>query len=141
MTVNEPQDTRGATILVVAEQDSFRDLLKDIFEAYGYSVRPCDGLREAAESLLQEPIALVVMELDRPASGQVDALRSLRRSSRKSKVVAVLGDPSLSALEPLVDAIVWKPFSVEQFVAIAAGLLGDAEGSKKLPIAAISQPR
>jgi DNA-binding NtrC family response regulator len=127
---DEARDGRRPTILVLADQENCRDLLADIFEMYQCRVVPCDSVREVAAAALREPGDLVVMELDRPAHGQADTLRLLRRTQPKLKIVAILGDPSLAFLEPLVDIIVWKPFSVDDLAAIA-GLIDRAESSEK----------
>ena len=140
MPTNVAQDERGATILVAAEQENYRDLLRDILEAYGYRVVSCATLLEAAAAAIRERCDLAVVELDRPASAQMEALQWLRRSRPDSKILAVLGDASLAPLEPLADAIVWKPFSVDHFISIVASFIGTAERSEKVGITPISSP-
>jgi hypothetical protein len=67
------------------------------------------------------------VELDRPGPRQVDGIEALRRSRSGLKILAVLGDSSLACLESLVDAIVWKPFSVDGLATIVSKYIGPPE--------------
>jgi CheY-like chemotaxis protein len=57
----------------------------------------------------------------------VDGIEALRRSRTGLKIIAVLGDSSLACLESMVDAIVWKPFSVNALATIVSEYIGPAE--------------
>jgi DNA-binding response OmpR family regulator len=118
-------------ILVVAEEDNVRDLLQDILEAHGYRTLTSTNLEDAARVASKELVDLVVVELDRPGPRQVDGIEALRRSRTGLKIIAVLGDSSLACLESLVDAIVWKPFSVNALATIVSEYIGPAEPVQK----------
>jgi CheY-like chemotaxis protein len=118
-------------ILVVAEEDNVRDLMQDILEAYGYRTLTSTNLEDAARVASKESVDLVVVELDRPGPRQVDGIEALRRSRTGLKIIAVLGDSSLACLESLVDAIVWKPFSVNALATIVSEYVGPAEPNLK----------
>ena len=139
MPDNQAPTSPEATILVVADHDNSGDLLKDIFESYGYKVLSSPGLHEAAAEVLRVPVDLVVVELDRWVAGQTGALQALRRRS-SSRILAVMADPALASMQQLVDTIVWKPFSVDELIASAAAFLQASETSKKFAFSSANDP-
>jgi CheY-like chemotaxis protein len=114
-------------ILVVAEEDNVRGLLQDILEAYGYRTLVSTNLEDAAKLASKASVDLVAVELDRSGPRQVAGIEALRRSRTGLKIIAVLGDSSQACLESLVDAIVWKPFSVNVLATLVSEFMGPAE--------------
>ena len=129
MSVSAPhhvgEDPKGGqAILVVAEEDSMREMLKDILESFGYRTLAIADLQDAARVASLELIDLIALELDRPGLRQVDGIEALRRSRSSLKILAILGDSSLASLESLADGTIWKPFSVDQMASMVSGFIG-----------------
>ena len=82
-----------ATILVIEDDPSFRDLLELHLHAAGHTVRTAGDPEEGLRSFLEEPPALVLLDLDLPYLSGFEVLEALRsdEASRKVPVIIITG--------------------------------------------------
>lgn len=119
-----------ANILVIDDDDTFRDLLLMALSQQGHEVRGAvngiDGLRQ----FRARPADLVITDIVMPEKEGLDTIRDLRRDFPGTPVIAMSGgvayDPKLylhMAARFGATAILAKPFSLERLQeAVSAAL-------------------
>jgi DNA-binding response OmpR family regulator len=111
-------DPPSYTVLVVDDDPSIRLLCRINLELDGWQVREASGLDEARR---QVPEADVVLLDAHVGSGDgVEFLHELRRDHPAVKVAMLTGDDRLAAVDS--DALITKPFTIEQLTTTVAGL-------------------
>lgn len=80
-------------ILVVDDEPSARELLLDILKAEGYDVQTAGGGELALQSVQAKPPKLILMDINMPGMGGIEAGRHLRESdeSRNIPIIFVSG--------------------------------------------------
>ncbi len=114
-----------ATVLIVEDDPALREALSDTLELAGYPVRAAEGGSAALEILRQEPVGIVVSDVQmRPMDGH----RLLRRIKAGYPNLPVLLMTAYGTIEKAVDAMrdgavdyLIKPFEAEVLVSKVAG--------------------
>jgi two-component system response regulator PilR (NtrC family) len=105
-------------ILIVDDEQSYRQLLTLVFETDGHKVRTAMNGRQALEALAQEPAEVVISDVKMPDMDGIELLRSLRETAPDIGVVLMTAFASVeSAREAFklgADDFIQKPFDVEE---------------------------
>jgi two-component system, chemotaxis family, chemotaxis protein CheY len=111
-----------STILVVDDEADVRFVLRRIFELDGHEVVEAGHGAAALECVLRSPPDLVVTDIMMPVMGGVELIRRLRidPTTRGIPILGVSGDSHLAVT---ADAVVPKPFHVDNVVAAVNALL------------------
>jgi DNA-binding NtrC family response regulator len=107
------------TLLVVDDERSIRDVMKDVAERAGYQVVTCAGGREALEHLRDHHANVAAVDLQMPDVGGLDVLRAIRDTDPDCQVILMTGNATIeSAVEAVklgaVDYLT-KPINFQRF--------------------------
>jgi DNA-binding response OmpR family regulator len=113
-------DSPGHTVLVVDDDASIRLLCRLNLELDGWVVREASTLGQAREELARNEVDVVVLDVHVGAGNGVEFLRELRRDRPGLKVAMLSGSDKLDDVGS--DAVVPKPFTIEQLTSTVASL-------------------
>lgn len=80
-----------ATILIIDDEQSIRDLLKEVLEKAGHHVIEARDGREGLALYQKQPVDLVIMDLLMPDTDGLEATLQLTREYVDAKVIAMTG--------------------------------------------------
>src|SRR5687768_2380564 len=107
-----------SNLLIVDDEQSYRQLLSLIFEGEGHSIRAASNGAEAVELLNSEPADLVISDVRMPDMDGIEMLRTVRASLPDMGVVFMTAHASVEAAREAfklgADDFVTKPFDVEE---------------------------
>jgi DNA-binding response OmpR family regulator len=110
--------SRGHTVLVVDDDPSIRLLCRINLELDGWSVREAGGLDDARA---QAPGAdVVILDLHVGSASGAELLHELRRDHPHVKVAMLTGSDRVDDVDS--DAVIPKPFTIEQLTSTVASL-------------------
>lgn len=118
-------------LLVVEDDDTIRETIRDVLVLEGFSVTACGNGRDALRSLQEcpagEEFALVVLDLMLPGLGGLDLCRQLRSAGNQTPILVVSARDSetdrVLGLEVGADDYLVKPFGLRELVARCRALL------------------
>jgi DNA-binding NtrC family response regulator len=106
-----------SNILIVDDEQSYRQLLSLVFEGDGHTIRTASNGREALELLQQEPADVVISDVRMPDMDGIEMLSSLRETQPDLGVVLMTAFASVEtareAFKLGADDFIQKPFDVE----------------------------
>jgi len=120
------------SLLVVEDDDTIRETIRDALSLEGFEVIACANGRDALSSLqgahtAQDPFALVVLDLMLPGLGGLEICRQLRQSGDATPILVVSARDSeadrVLGLEVGADDYLIKPFGMRELVARCRALL------------------
>ena len=107
-----------ANILIVDDEQSYRQLLSLVFEEQGNSVRTAMNGRQALESLQAEPADVIVSDVKMPDMDGIEMLRAVRETLPDVGVILMTAFASVEtareAFKLGADDFIQKPFDVEE---------------------------
>src|SRR3954451_24722043 len=107
-----------SNILIVDDEQSYRQLLSLVFEGDGHSIRTATNGREALELLMQEPADVVISDVRMPDMDGIEMLSSVRESQPDLGVIFMTAFASVEtareAFKLGADDFIQKPFDVEE---------------------------
>lgn len=118
-----------ATILVIEDDPSFRDLLALHLHAAGHEVRTAADPELGLRSLLEEPPQLILLDLDLPYLSGFEVLSALRNdhASRDIPVIIVTGrsdeETYMRCRKIGIDGFAAKPLKSEQLLKVISKVL------------------
>jgi two-component system phosphate regulon response regulator PhoB len=126
------------TLLVVEDDETIRETIRDALELEGYAVTACSNGRDALQIIQRAPegegFALVVLDLMLPGLGGLDVCRQLRQAQNHTPILVVSARDSetdrVLGLEVGADDYLVKPFGMRELVARCRALLRRS-GSQK----------
>jgi len=80
-----------ATILIIDDEQSIRDLLREVLEKAGHRVIEARDGREGLTLYSQQPVDLVIMDLLMPDTDGLEATLQLTREYVDAKIIAMTG--------------------------------------------------
>ena len=137
-------------LLVVEDDETIRETIRDALELEGFAVTACGNGRDALNIIQRTPegegFALVVLDLMLPGLGGLEVCRQLRQSHDNTPILVVSARESetdrVLGLEVGADDYLVKPFGMRELVARCRALLrrsgSQAVGSKVLQHANLS---
>ncbi len=107
-----------SNLLIVDDEQSYRQLLSLIFGGEGHDVRTASNGREAVEMLAVEPADLIISDVRMPDMDGIEMLRAVRETLPEIGIVFMTAHATVeSAREAFklgADDFVTKPFDVEE---------------------------
>ena len=114
-------NSKPVRVLVVDNDASLRRTLRVSLSAQGYSVTEARSGEEAVQEMEQKSADLVLLDVEMPGMGGLEACRRIRTISPQAGVVMVTvcdgEEDKIGALESGADDYVTKPFSIRELLA------------------------
>lgn len=118
------------SLLVVEDDESIRETIREALELEGFSVEACSNGRDALQMLQRASegqFSLVVLDLMLPGLGGLDVCRQLRQHSNQTPILVVSARDTetdrVLGLEVGADDYLVKPFGMRELVARCRALL------------------
>ncbi len=111
---------QNRTILLIDDEPQIRRVLRTSLGAHGARVLEAQNGEEALEILRQQPVDVVVLDLNMPGMGGIEACRAMRAGWDVPIVVVSVRDSERDKIEALdagADDYVTKPFSFDELLA------------------------
>ncbi|MFH1034915.1 MAG: response regulator [Pseudomonadota bacterium] len=122
----------GPKILVVDDEPDIRDILCSLFQEFGYEVAAAPGAREALSILEQEPIQVMLLDLNMPGMNGLDLCRAIRPRQPRARIFALTGYHRLftpdSARQAGFDGFLTKPADLHQLLELVRRAFEQVEG-------------
>lgn len=126
-----------ASILVIDDEPQIRRVLRATLSTHGYEIAEAKTGEEALEWLRKQPADLVLLDMNMPGMGGVEACREIRRASDAPIIMLTVRNAErdkVAALDAGADDYVVKPFGIEELLArIRAALRRYAPGDALPP--------
>jgi signal transduction histidine kinase/CheY-like chemotaxis protein len=127
-----PAGSSGTKFLVVDDEESVRDLLRDILEKEGHEVTTAATGRQALTLYDETRFAAVLMDVGLPGMSGWELARAIRERDERIPLAIVTGwgevVGSNAQKEAGINWVVAKPFTVEQITSIAREVSRKQEG-------------
>lgn len=127
----------AAKILVVDDEPQIRRVLRSTLSSQGYVIMEAKTGEEAVESLRKSKPDLVLLDVNMPGMGGIEACREIRQSSDAPIIILTVRNAErdkVLALDAGADDFVVKPFGIEELLArIRAALRRYAPGEAVPP--------
>ena len=111
-----------SNLLIVDDEQSYRQLLTLVFEGDGHSIRTAKNGREALEMLQAEPAEVIITDVKMPDMNGIELLRATREFLPDVGVVLMTAfatvDTAREAFKLGADDFIQKPFDVEELKVI-----------------------
>lgn len=122
----------ATNILVVDDEPQIRRVLRSSLSTRGYAITEAKTGEEALESMRRERPDLVLLDMNMPGMGGIEACREIRRASDAPIIMLTVRNAErdkVAALDAGADDYVVKPFGIEELLArIRAALRRYAPG-------------
>lgn len=126
-----------ASILVIDDEPQIRRVLRTTLSTHGYEIAEAKTGEEALEWLRKQAPDLVLLDMNMPGMGGVEACREIRRASDAPIIMLTVRNAErdkVAALDAGADDYVVKPFGIEELLArIRAALRRYAPGDALPP--------
>ena len=107
-----------SNILIVDDEQSYRQLLSLVFDGDGHNIRTASNGREALEMLAAEPADVVISDVKMPDMDGIEMLRAVRETQPDLGVILMTAFASVEtareAFKLGADDFIQKPFDVEE---------------------------
>jgi len=110
----------AANILVVDDEPQIRRVLRSTLAARGYVITDARTGEEALEWVRKKPPDLVLLDMNMPGMGGIEACREIRRASDAPIIMLTVRNAErdkVLALDAGADDYVVKPFGIEELLA------------------------
>lgn len=123
-------DGEGKRILVVEDEESIRNMLKEALEEKDYLVETSQHGLDAVDKVQfngEDYFSLIIMDMNMPIMNGVVAIQEIRKRNMKVKIIASSGEMNMwmkSYLNSnLIDCTIEKPFSLEKLFNVIEDVL------------------
>ena len=120
-----------SNLLIVDDEQSYRQLLTLVFEGDGHSIRTAVNGRDALEKLQVEPAELIISDVKMPDMDGIELLRAVREFLPDAGMVMMTAfatvDTAREAFKLGADDFIQKPFDVEELKLIVKKALDKQE--------------
>jgi two-component system, OmpR family, KDP operon response regulator KdpE len=110
----------GGRILIVDDEPQIRRVLKATLTAQGYQIHESKSGEEALETMRAQRFDLLLLDVNMPGMGGLEACREIRHSSEVAIIMLTVRDTEadkVKALDAGADDYVTKPFSTPELLA------------------------
>lgn len=111
-----------AKILIIEDDNSLRDFLKDFLELEGYYVHAATNGREGVETLKREKFDLVITDVVMPEVDGVEVLRSIKENNIDISIIVITGHSSIRQAVEFIkmgaDDYFKKPFITDEILLV-----------------------
>ena len=114
-------------ILVIDDEEPIRNLVCDIFGPLGYEVLQAEDGKAGLELYREHAYRLVITDITMPVMGGYEVIEAIRTEDTDTPIIVLAGtdDETPKALECGANAVVHKPFRVQELVSTVAGLFAN----------------
>jgi two-component system KDP operon response regulator KdpE len=127
----------GETILVIDDEPQIRRVMRSTLSTHGYLITEAKTGEEGVESARKERPDLVLLDMNMPGMGGLEACKEIRRSSEAPIIMLTVRNAErdkVMALDAGADDYVVKPFGIEELLArIRSALRRYAPGDSIAP--------
>ena len=113
--------SKPVRVLVVDNDPAMRRALRNSLVTQGYAVEEARSGEEAVQEMCQRPADLVLLDVEMPGIGGMEACRRLRSIHPQAGIVMVTvrdtEEDKIQALEAGADDYITKPFSLRELLA------------------------
>src|SRR5437899_10102127 len=116
----EERAVNAANILVVDDEPQIRRVLRSTLSARGYVINEAKTGEEALEWIRKGPPDLILLDMNMPGIGGIEACREIRRGSDAPIIMLTVRNAErdkVAALDAGADDYVVKPFGIEELLA------------------------
>jgi two-component system KDP operon response regulator KdpE len=110
----------AASILVVDDEPQIRRVLRSTLSTHGYVITEAKTGEDALESMRKERPDLILLDMNMPGMGGIEACRQIRRTSDAPIIMLTVRNAErdkVAALDAGADDYVVKPFGIEELLA------------------------
>jgi response regulator RpfG family c-di-GMP phosphodiesterase len=111
-------DKDSFNVLVVDDDTAVRELLAEGLESFGYPSITASGIDEAFEIVKEEPLRLVLSDIDMPGGDGIQLLKRIKSHDPSLDVIMVTGavdaDTAVEAIRKGASDYVTKPFNLDE---------------------------
>lgn len=110
----------GETILVVDDEPQIRRVMRSTLSTHGYLITEAKTGEEGVDSARRERPDLVLLDMNMPGIGGLEACKEIRRSSDAPIIMLTVRNAErdkVMALDAGADDYVVKPFGIEELLA------------------------
>jgi len=110
----------AANILVVDDEPQIRRVMRSTLSAHGYVITEAKTGEEALEMMRKERPDLILLDVNMPGMGGLEACREIRRASDAPIIMLTVRNAErdkVAALDAGADDYVVKPFGIEELLA------------------------
>ena len=116
----------GSHILIVEDNETFRDLVKEVFGDHGYQVSEAGNGLEGLAVMERQPINAAIVDLEMPLMNGLDFTKHVKAKNPNFPVVMVTAYAAFHSpaeiLEANVDAFLQKPVPMDKLLKIVEQL-------------------
>ena len=127
----------GETILVVDDEPQIRRVMRSTLSGHGYLITEAKTGEEGVDAVRKERPDLVLLDINMPGMGGLEACKEIRRSSDAPIIMLTVRNAErdkVMALDAGADDYVVKPFGIEELLArIRSALRRYAPGDTLAP--------
>ena len=126
----------NSTILVVDDEPQIRRVMRTTLSSNGYTVIEAKTGEEAVEMVRSERPELVLLDVNMPGIGGIEACREIRENSDIAIIMLTVRNTEhdkVVALDAGADDYVVKPFSIEELLARIRAALRRTSSSEPVP--------
>ncbi len=120
-------------ILLIDDDEPFRNMLHKILERAGYEVQPAADGKQALELFRQQQPDLIITDLVMPEKEGLETILELRREAPNAKIIAMSGGARMNPRTSLAMAekfgarkTLSKPFSHQEILDAVSDVLNEA---------------
>jgi two-component system KDP operon response regulator KdpE len=108
-------------LLIVDDEAAMRRVLRNALEPSGFAIEEAAGGEAALESMRLRPSEMVLLDINMPGVGGIEACRRIRRMAASAGILMITvrdsEDDKVRALEAGADDYVTKPFRFRELLA------------------------
>ncbi len=130
-----PSQKESPKILIADDAEILNNMLKDVFEEYGFEVIQAFDAAECKSAFLQYHPDLAFIDVQMPKSGGMDALNFIKQRSARTIVVMMTGvgneKIAVQAMKLGASDYITKPFGTHDVVKLAQKLLDNRKAGEE----------
>lgn len=111
----------GPTILLVDDEDRFRQNLQKMLRAHGLTVTAVGSGEEALAALTQQPYDVMLLDMRMPGLSGLETLAAIRQDYPETEVIVLTGHASVDTAAEIIRLggfeFLLKPCPLEEIIA------------------------
>lgn len=134
--IHQRRDNYTGRILLAEDTEENQQLISLHLKKCGVTVKVVGNGKEAVNAALQQPFDLILMDMQMPIMGGIEAIKTLRAANYSDPIVALTANTSMSDRESCKEAgadnFISKPINFENFYTVLDKYLRKKQASSSL---------